>query len=105
MSGAYTSPYRAKTFLFSALSLLLSPPLAKYQPIEFPAKQVKGLASKQILLGGSDEVVDPSETLTFLGEHLKTSELNITIDPRLGHRIPLSVFEEQVKIFFSNICY
>ena len=86
-------------------ALLFNPPLAKYQPIQFPATQVKALASKQILLGGSDEVVNPSETMTFLGKHAKTSEMNITIEPLLGHRIPVSVFEEQLETFFSRLCY
>ena len=46
-------------------ALLFNPPLKKYQNIEFETTYTKGLASKQILLGGSDEVVDPSETLGF----------------------------------------
>lgn len=85
-------------------ALLFNPPLAKYQSIKFENNYVKGLASKQILLGGSDEVVEPSETLVFLGRHLKTSELHIKIDPLLGHRIPLEVFKEQVETFFSKFC-
>lgn len=86
-------------------ALLFNPPLQKYQPVKFENSYTKGLASKQILLGGSDEVVDPSETLIFLGKHLKENELTIKIDPRLGHRIPLEIFKEQAESFFSEICY
>ncbi len=86
-------------------ALLFNPPLAKYKPIKFKSFYLQGLAGKQILLGGSDEVVDPSETMTFLGKHAKSSELIIIIDPLLGHRIPVSVFEKQVETFFSKLCY
>ena len=86
-------------------TLLFNPPLKKYQPITFEARYIKGLASKQIVLGGSDDVVDPSETLNFLGKHLKKSELHFKVDPILGHRIPLDVFKTEVKEFFNKICY
>jgi len=86
-------------------ALLFNPPLAKYKNVDFEAKFLKGICSKQLLLGGNDDVVNPSETLNFLGQHLSKTELNIKIDPSLGHRIPVSIFEEQVKLFFSTICY
>lgn len=85
-------------------ALLFNPPLSKYQVVNFKAHFTKGLASKQILLGGNDDVVNPSETLNFLGQHLSKAELNIKTDPYLGHRIPVSIFGEQVKLFFSTIC-
>ncbi len=68
-------------------------------------KYLKGESSKQILLGGSDDVVDPQETLAFLSRHLQEHELEIKVDPQLGHRIPLDPFEEQVSHFFSKLCY
>ena len=86
-------------------ALLFNPPLKKYQNINFKARYTKGLATKQIVLGGIDEVVDPSETLAFLGKHLNKDELEIKIDPRLGHRIPVDLFIDQVKTFFSKLCY
>ncbi|MCB7482473.1 hypothetical protein [Christiangramia sediminis] len=84
-------------------ALLFNPPLVKYKPIEFERRYIQGLVSKQILLGGSDDVVDPSETMAFLSRNLKSSELDIKIDPRLGHRIPLSVFEEQVELSYKAL--
>ncbi len=86
-------------------ALLFNPPLKKYQNINFKARYTKGLASKQIVLGGIDEVVDPSETLAFLGKHLTKDELEIKTDPRLGHRIPVDLFIDQVKTFFSKLRY
>jgi predicted acylesterase/phospholipase RssA len=86
-------------------ALLFNPPVSKYKNVTFEAKFLKGISSKQLLLGGNDDVVNPSETLNFLGQHLSKAELNIKTDTYLGHRIPVSIFEEQVKLFFSTICY
>ncbi|WP_373059348.1 hypothetical protein [Zunongwangia sp. H14] len=86
-------------------ALLFNPPLIKYREVNFSSRFAKGLASKKIILGGSDKVVDPSKTLQFLSRHLEESELEIYIDPRLGHRIPIEIFQEQVKTFFSKLCY
>ena len=86
-------------------ALLFNPPLVRYQPIEFKIKYVIGLASKQILLGGQDDVVDPRETLDYLKYHLTEFELDLKVDPRLGHRIPMDIFKTEVAEFFSKICY
>ena len=88
-------------------SLLFNPPLSRYpRNLILPKeKYLKTASSKQILLGGKDEVVDPRETLVFLKDHLQEDELEIKIDLFLGHRIPLDLFEEQVSTFFSKICY
>ncbi|MBT8295768.1 MAG: hypothetical protein KJO51_05080 [Gramella sp.] len=86
-------------------ALLFNPPLAKYRKVEFKNSYAKIFASKQILLGGIDEVVDPAETLIFLSKRLEEADLEIRTDRRLGHRIPLQIFKEQVEIFFSKLCY
>lgn len=88
-------------------ALLFNPPLGKYEIQEqpFEPRFIKGLSPKQFLLGGKDDVVDPQETLAFLGNHLQKNELEIKIDPHLGHRIPLDLFEEQASHFFSKLCY
>ncbi|WP_298527902.1 YqiA/YcfP family alpha/beta fold hydrolase [uncultured Christiangramia sp.] len=86
-------------------ALIFNPPLSNYRLTNFKSFYLKGLACKQILLGGNDDVVDPLETMTFLGKHLTTSELNINTDPMLGHRIPVSVFKKQLDTFFSKICH
>ncbi|GAB2765808.1 hypothetical protein [Salinimicrobium soli] len=88
-------------------ALLFNPPLTKHpKKLDLPKEKfVKGLTSKQILLGANDEIVDPVEALLFLGKHLRENELEIKIDPHLGHRIPPDLFGEQVSYFFSKLCY
>ncbi len=88
-------------------ALLFNPPLSRHpERIELPKEKfIRINSSKQILLGGKDKVVDPQETLVFLGKHLQEHQLEIKIDPYLGHRIPLDLFEEQVSHFFSKLCY
>ena len=85
-------------------ALLFNPPLSKYQEVESKSKFTRGLTSKQILLGGSDDVVNAAETLNFLGKNLQKSVLNIKVLPQLGHRIPIDVFTDQVEKFFKDIC-
>ncbi|MDX1604306.1 MAG: hypothetical protein R3209_14650, partial [Salinimicrobium sediminis] len=88
-------------------ALLVNPPLAKHpRSLMLPEEKfLKADSSKQILLGAKDDVVDPRETLAFLGRHLQQHELEIKVDPLLGHPIPPELFKEQVAHFFSKICY
>ncbi len=86
--------------------LLFNPPLSKYvDDNQIRAHYLKGNSFKQIVLGGIDDVVDPRETLSFLANHIQKEEIDIHIDPKLGHRIPLELFETQTKLFFSKLCY
>lgn len=85
-------------------ALLFNPPLAKYQEKSFRARFIKLSASKQIILGGRDEVVNPAETMRVLADRLQETNLEIFTDPHLGHRIPVELFREQVKNFFSKLC-
>ncbi len=88
-------------------ALLFNPPLSKHPGnIGLPKEKfIRAASSKQILLGGKDEVVDPKDTLAFLSDHLQEDELEVKIHPGLGHRIPIDLFEEQVSYFFSKLCY
>ena len=88
-------------------ALLFNPPLAKHPwSLMLPKEKfIRSDSPKQLLLGGMDNVVDPQETLTFLGRNLQEQELEIKVDPFLGHRIPPELFEEQVAHFFSKLCY
>ncbi|WP_373059388.1 YqiA/YcfP family alpha/beta fold hydrolase [Zunongwangia sp. H14] len=87
-------------------ALLFNPPLSKHPwSTMFPKEKFsRGDASKQLLLGARDEVVNPQETLSYIGNHLYNHELVIKIDPQLGHRIPVDVFKAEVKDFFDKIC-
>ncbi|WP_034890452.1 YqiA/YcfP family alpha/beta fold hydrolase [Gillisia sp. Hel_I_29] len=86
--------------------LLFNPPLAKYED-NYPINPTytKGNFYKQFVLGGIDDVVDPKETLAFLTNCLDKEEIDLHIDPQLGHRIPLELFKTQTTIFFSKLCY
>ena len=88
-------------------TLLFNPSLARYRESQrgFEPKFGRLTSFKQLLLGGSDEVVDARETLEFLGRDLRKHELFLQIDPHLGHRIPMQLFREQVSSFFSRLCY
>lgn len=61
---------------------------------------------KQIVIGQRDDVVSPADTLTFLVENFNSvTELHLRLLPRLGHRIPVELFEEEVESFFGKLCY
>lgn len=88
-------------------ALLFNPPLSTHpENLDLPREKFARIfSSKQLLLGAKDEVVDPKKTLAFLSEHLQEDELEIKVDPRLGHRIPFELFKQQVSRFFSKLCY
>jgi pimeloyl-ACP methyl ester carboxylesterase len=56
-------------------------------------------------LGGSDEVVNPGQSLEFLSKNLQRNEIKLKIIPELGHRIPLEVFKQATREFFKEFCY
>jgi len=86
--------------------LLFNPPLSKHEgDYKLKTEYIKGDSFKQLILGGIDDVVDPKETLSFLANHIQKEEIDIHIDPNLGHRIPLDLFKSQVKIFSSKLCF
>lgn len=86
--------------------LLFNPPLSKHEgDYKLKTEYIKRDSFKQLILGGIDDIVDPKETLSFLANHIQKEEIDIHIDPKLGHRIHLDIFETQTKIFFSKLCY
>ncbi len=88
-------------------TLLFNPPLSKHpwSTMHPEEKFTRGNASKHIVLGAIDKVVNPQETLKYIGSRLYSDELVIKVHPQLGHRIPLDVFEAEVKEFFDKICH
>lgn len=81
-------------------ALLFNPPLSRYQKVTFTTYFTKNAAPKQLLLGAQDEVVNPTETLAFLANHLKEDSLRLNVDSQLEHRIPVLIFEAQISEFF-----
>lgn len=61
---------------------------------------------KHIVIGQRDDVVSPANTLFFLSENFNpVTDLYLRLVPRLGHRIPVELFEEEVESFFGKLCY
>src|SRR5690606_31090758 len=61
---------------------------------------------KQIIIGQSDDVVLPADTLSFLTENFNpVTDIHLRLVPREGHRIPTKLFEEEVESFFEKLCY
>lgn len=57
-----------------------------------------------IVLGAKDDIVDPKSTLNFLGDLLKQAQdYTINIRHDLEHRIPVTVFEEEIVRFMKGI--
>lgn len=88
-------------------ALLFNPPLSKYpwSIMYSKEKYIKGDASKQVVLGLRDEVVDPRESLNYIANNLTEHVEVIKMHSDLGHRIPLDVFEAELKDFFDKICH
>lgn len=88
-------------------ALLFNPPLSKHPWSTMYSKErfTRGDASKQVVLGARDEVVDLQETLKYIASRLCQDELIIKIHPQLGHRIPLDVFDSELKEFFNKVCH
>jgi predicted esterase YcpF (UPF0227 family) len=61
---------------------------------------------KKIVLGAQDEVVYPKNTIVFIADRIKeNTDFQISLRQDLAHRIPLDIFEEEVKTFFKSLCY
>ena len=88
-------------------ALLFNPPLSKHPwSVMYPMEKfLKGDTSKHVVLGVRDEVVNPSETLNYIAGRLTGNVQVIKLHPTLGHRIPIDIFETEVKEFFDKICY
>ena len=84
--------------------LLFNPALVKRSvPQNIPAYKIPASGFGQVVLGGKDTVVDPADTLSFLGDQLKAGfdyQLHLRAD--MGHRTPLDVFEEEVGLFLTR---
>ncbi|MDT0689573.1 YqiA/YcfP family alpha/beta fold hydrolase [Salegentibacter sp. F188] len=88
-------------------ALLFNPALIRRSvPQNIPKEKESYNNLKQIIIGQRDEVVSPQDTLNFLvGEFNPVTDFYLRLVPRLGHRIPVELFEEEVKSFFKKLCY
>ncbi len=88
-------------------ALLFNPALAKRSVAQnIPQQEEMYNNYKQLVIGQQDEVVNPSETLQFLpGDFHPITDLRVHLVPKLGHRIPVKLFKEEVGDFFGSLCY
>lgn len=88
-------------------ALLFNPALAQRSVEQnIPVYEDSSLNFKQLVLGVSDDVVDPSGTMHFLAKELPgAADIKIHLHQHLAHRIPVDVFEEEVEGFFGELCY
>lgn len=88
-------------------ALLFNPALMKRSVLQnIPLGSNSYNSLKQIVIGQRDEVVLPADTLYFLSQNFNpVTDVNLRLVPRLGHNIPVELFEEEVQSFFSKLCY
>ncbi|QDO95304.1 hypothetical protein FNB79_15435 [Formosa sediminum] len=88
-------------------ALLFNPALAKRSVLQnVPELPYNKSVLKHIILGTADNVIDPKDTLQFLGNTIAFHpEYSIHLYNDLAHRIPVKIFEEAVSEFFSKLCY
>ncbi|RXG21918.1 YqiA/YcfP family alpha/beta fold hydrolase [Leeuwenhoekiella aequorea] len=87
---------------FNKPVLLFNPVLVKRSVSHnIPKFEAASSGFGQVVLGGKDTVVDPSDTLIFLGNQLKRGfDYHIHLRAEMSHRTPLDVFKEEVGMFF-----
>lgn len=100
-AGYYVSNY------FQSPALLFNPALVKRSVKQnIPEIEYKTSVVKHIVLGREDDVVNPKETLQFLANTLDFKpEYNIHLCRDLAHRIPITVFKNEVGDFFRKHIY
>lgn len=98
--------YHVSNALFRP-ALLFNPALMKRPVLQnIPAYNNNYNNLKQIIIGQNDDVVIPGDTLSFLAENFNpVTDIYLRLVPRLGHRIPEELFEEEVESFFEKLCY
>ncbi|RXJ49848.1 YqiA/YcfP family alpha/beta fold hydrolase [Gelidibacter gilvus] len=86
-------------------ALVFNPALAERSVVQnLPDTPETNNSHIHIVLGSKDPVVNPIDTLHFLGDLLlQEQDYNIRIRHDLEHRIPLDVFEEEVVRFMGGL--
>ena len=71
---------------------------------QVPDLQILRRTRKKFLLGAIDEVINPQDTLRFISRYINEhTDFHLHVMPGLTHNIPINIFEEEVKNFFSEI--
>jgi len=98
--GGFTGFHLCK--LMQKPALLFNPALAtRSVEQQTPITPSNNGNNISIVLGAKDSVVNPEDTLNYIGSHLSTEQsIDLKILPHLEHRIPVDVFDEMVDSFF-----
>lgn len=101
--GGFVGYYIADAYQLP--SLLFNPALTSRSVRQnIPTYKNPYLSFKQIVLGVDDDVIDPKGTFAFLSKTLQEhTDYDIHVRQRLGHRIPVEVFKQEVEAFFKKI--
>ncbi|PHR86031.1 MAG: hypothetical protein COA80_19980 [Leeuwenhoekiella sp.] len=99
--GGFAAFYLGRAF--DKPVLLFNPALVKRSVAQnIPVFKTPSSGFGQVVLGGKDTVVNPADTLRFLGDQLKAGfDYHLHLRAEVGHRTPLDVFEEEVGLFFE----
>jgi predicted esterase YcpF (UPF0227 family) len=105
--GGFTAYHLANSLGICAL--LYNPALPyrndveQITPITLPINKSSFM---RFVLGGQDDVIKAKDNLNYLAQHSNpTTDYIITIKRDLAHQIPIDVFEQETKAFFSELCY
>ncbi|WP_417876550.1 YqiA/YcfP family alpha/beta fold hydrolase [Winogradskyella sediminis] len=101
--GGFTGYYVSN--MFQCPALLFNPALAERSvPQNLVDIPHPTSVYKQIVLGTKDAIVNPKHTLNFLSETLVFHpHYNLRIHNHLAHRIPLTVFKDEITVFFKHL--
>ncbi|MGG5487593.1 YqiA/YcfP family alpha/beta fold hydrolase [Gaetbulibacter sp. PBL-D1] len=101
--GGFTGFHLSK--LMQIPALLFNPALASRSVVQqLPNTPSNNGSTISMVLGAKDTVINPKDTLNYIGEHLNAGQpIAIKILPLLEHRIPVAVFEEAVGLFMKRL--
>tara|TARA_Y100000815_G_C13243515_1_gene462740 strand:- start:401 stop:913 length:513 start_codon:yes stop_codon:yes gene_type:complete len=90
---------------FSLPALLFNPALVKRSvPQNIPETEISDSGCRQIVLGGQDTVVNPADTLNYIGKDFGGGlDYHLHLKHNMAHRVPMEVFEEEVESFFQHL--
>ncbi len=86
-------------------ALLFNPALRKRSVDQsIPSLAINFYTLKHFVIGADDNVVHPGDTLNFISEtYNEFTDFHLHIRPQLAHSIPVPVFEDEVKNFFTQV--
>jgi len=85
-------------------ALLFNPALA-YRSVHQEIPKITKLKSnfKCLVLGANDDLIKPKDTLEFIGNSIGKDNYHLNIRQDLAHRIPVPIFQEEIKSFFETL--